>query len=90
MIQDGRDFVVMDGQKYGGELSSNEDLAFSPDGRRFAYVACDNGDWIVVCGDQRSERFDIVRDPVFRRHGKKVAFGARKGRELWWKVMEVK
>jgi len=44
----------------------------------------------VVVGDCIGDAFEQVGDPVFSPDGKKVAHGARKGRELWWKVMEVK
>jgi Tol biopolymer transport system component len=90
MTQDKKEFIVVDGRKYGGEYDSNEGLAFSPDGKRFAYVGFQGGCAYVVCGDQRSEPFDIVRNPVFSPDGRKLAYSARKGRELWWKVMELK
>jgi hypothetical protein len=61
-------------------------LAFSPDAQSIAYT-----DWSQIhIGEQKSDRFDWAGPPVFSPDGKKVAFGARKGRELWWKVMEVK
>lgn len=40
--------------------------------------------------NQKSGAFDqVLTQPVFNADGTKVAFGARKGRELWWKVMDV-
>lgn len=90
MSQDDKWFVVVDGTKFGHEFSYSDGPAFSPDGRRFAFVAEKGGEGFIVCGDQRSESFDVVRSPVFSPDGKKIAFGAKKGNELWWKVMEVK
>ena len=44
----------------------------------------------VIVGQKRSEPFDrIVTDPVFSPDSSKVAFGALKDRELWWKVISV-
>jgi hypothetical protein len=40
-----------------------------------------------VCGDKRSETFDEIGEPHFAADGLRIAFGARKGRELWWKVL---
>lgn len=50
---------------------------------------------VVVVGDQKSEEFDEVYALPFGRlnfnsGGSKVAFGARKGNDIWWKVMDVK
>lgn len=60
-------------------------LTFSPDGKTIAYTK-----WTEVrVGDKKSDRFDWTGPPVFSADGTKIAFGARKGRELWWKVMEV-
>jgi hypothetical protein len=45
----------------------------------------------MVVADNKGEEFDDwYSAPFFSADGKKVAFGARKGRELWWKVREVK
>ncbi len=46
--------------------------------------------FVVIDGNKKKiEAFDWVGRPVFSPDGKKVAFGARKGRELWWKVIKV-
>lgn len=73
-------------------------VRFAPDGRSVAYaVARGDKRWIVVgekpfdpAQGRKGEEFDEVGPPVFSPGGTKVAFGARKGRELWWKVMAVK
>ena len=57
---------------------------------KIAYAAKSNGKWFVVAGDAKSDEFDFAWDPSFSPDGKKVAFGARKGAELWWKVLDVK
>lgn len=57
---------------------------------KIAYAAKAGGRWFVVAGAARSEEFDFVWDPVFSADGTKIAFGARKGAELWWKVLEVR
>jgi Tol biopolymer transport system component len=45
--------------------------------------------WFVVVGDRKLGPFDQVWDPKFSPDGKKVAFGALKGRDLWWRVVDV-
>lgn len=68
-----------------------EDLAWHGfHGKRLAFVAAKDGKYFVQVGDWKSPEFDyIVRPPRFSSDGKKVAFGASVGRELWWKVLEV-
>ena len=48
------------------------------------------GDKVVVVGELKLGEFDNVWDIRFSADGKKVAFGARIGRQLWWKVADVK
>lgn len=43
-----------------------------------------------MIGDKKGEGFDHVSNLVFSPDGSKLAFGAVKGRELWWKVMDMK
>jgi len=44
-----------------------------------------------VAGDTQSEEFDeIVSGPVWSPDGKRVAFVAKLGAELWSKVLELK
>jgi hypothetical protein len=43
----------------------------------------------VVVGDKESELFDEVWSPRFSPDGLNVVFGARVGRQLWWKVMPI-
>jgi WD40-like Beta Propeller Repeat len=50
---------------------------------------------VVVVGDQKSEEFDEIYNVPFGRlsfnsSGSRVAFGARKGNDIWWKVVDVK
>jgi hypothetical protein len=68
-------------------------VTWSPDGKRLAFLAKGADGWRVVCADAKGERksdaFDELGPPRFHSGGKHLAFGARKGRELWWKVMEL-
>ena len=69
-------------------------------GRRGVCDDADVASILIVDDDQRfrgiarrlleSEGFDVVGPPQFSPDGRRVAFSAVKGRELWWKVMEVK
>ena len=75
--------------------------AVSPNGRFIAYPAMRSGKWVLVTGavehnesenrplvaSRNSEDFDDVGSPVFSADSRKVAFPARKGRELIWKVI---
>jgi len=66
-------------------------LTLSPDGKAAAYVSVEpGGKWRLIAGTSKSEPFDLVSEAFFSPDGRKVAFGALKGRELWWKVIEVK
>jgi hypothetical protein len=65
---------------------------FSTGGKHVAYVAWSKrgGDYVGV-DDQEGEFCDrIYTPPVFSADGRKVAYGALKGREFWWKVLNVK
>ncbi len=53
------------------------------------YTALNGGKWFIVADGQRLELdVDLVATPLM--DGTKIAFGARKGSELWWKVVSVK
>lgn len=83
-------WVVFDGEKFGEEFEfASFSVVFSPTGKVVAHAAKVDGKWCIVAGKKKSPLFDSVGTPQFSRDGRKIAFGARKGRELWWKVMEV-
>ncbi len=56
-----------------------------------AYAALNGGRWFVVAAGKKTELdVDLVATPLtFSSDGRKIAFGARKGLELWWKVVRV-
>ncbi len=62
---------------------------FHPGGGVVAYAADDGGRQYVVVGDRKVEVIGRESDPVFSRDGRKVGYGARIGREIWWKVLDV-
>jgi len=68
-------------------------LAISPDGSKTACKSADVGfnsvKWQIEVSNYLGPKFDDVGRPIFSNDGSKVAYWARKGRELWWKVMEV-
>ncbi len=83
--------LVVDGKR-GEEFDgvTSDEASMNPDGSVVAYPAREGEKMLVVVGKNRSELFDQVGPPELSSDGKKVSFGARKGRELWWKVMEVR
>lgn len=62
---------------------------FSPDGKTFAYAADDGYDQSLVVRRRRIPVAGRITDPVFSPDGRRVGYGARIGRELWWKVVPV-
>ncbi len=74
-----------------GDLIFPMDAVYSPDGKAFAcpLVILKDKKAYVLVGKQRGEPFDHIGRIVFSADGKKVAHGALKGRELWWKVRSV-
>ena len=85
--------LVTNGRKEKVEFANISSLTFSPNGSVIAYLGFSDGykKCQVVAGSRHSSKFDVVltQHPIFSPDGKRVAFGARKGRELWWKVMDV-
>lgn len=89
-IMRNKKWVVFDGEKLGEEFeTTGRVLEFSPDGRRVAYTAKINGKWHLIAGSRRSGSMDRIEAFRFSQDGRKVAFGALLGRELWWKVLTV-
>ena len=96
-------YVVV-GEKWGERFDeiAYRSLVFSPDGKTIAYSAyggtSSQRKMVVIVGNKRSEAFDgigaagipAVPRLSFSADGRKVAFGAFMGREIWWKVIEVK
>lgn len=83
------DRLVMDGKVREEALGSMESYALSPDGKAVALKMITASGVQVVIGKQKSETYQLVYDLNFSPDGRKLAFCARKGREIWWKVMKV-
>jgi Tol biopolymer transport system component len=85
-------YVVLEKKRWEVHGAINwHPLVVSPDGTRVAYAAStEKGEYVGV-GDQEGELCDtIFTPPIFSADGKKIAYGALKGREFWWKVLPVK
>jgi hypothetical protein len=63
-------------------------LTRSPKSSALLYRAKQGEEWFVVMGDRKIGPFDYVWRPRFSADGRKAMFGARKGGELWWKVVD--
>ena len=80
--------VVVDGK--AGESFSTVGLpVVSPDGKSVIYAADEGERQYIVIGDTKVEVSGRASDPVFSRDGRKVGYGARIGREIWWKVLDL-
>lgn len=81
--------VVIDGVE-GEEFLDVKNVRWSPTGDAVFCEAETEKGWVAVFGKNASEPLDHVAAPVFSADGKRAAFGARLGRELWWKVLDLK
>ena len=64
--------------------------SWSPDSAKLAHAAQKDGKWYMVVAYRRGEAYDEVLTPPFwSPDGKMVAFGARKGPDLLWRVTTV-
>jgi 4-hydroxybenzoate polyprenyltransferase len=87
-----RVFAVVNGQR-SESFHSIEGLTISPDGRHVAYVVTNEaGSERVALDGTPGETTDWIASDtlIFSPDSRKLAYGARKGRELWWKVIDVK
>lgn len=85
----GRYVIVLDGKTVQETTDMPIKMEFSPDGRNLVYILVGDEDKCLGINGKESVRFDDVRTYLFSPDGKKVAFGARAGNELWWKVQSL-
>lgn len=80
--------VVNDGKAESFDAVS--DPVWSPLGNKIAFSASKDGKWYMVVHYRRQEAFDaVLTPPNFSLDGTKVAFGARKGPDMIWRVVPV-
>jgi Tol biopolymer transport system component len=90
----GKGLIILDG-KEGQLYDAVSRPVFSPDGSRLLYQAAKEGKWVTILADEegrliREYPFDgVIKPPVFSPDGKSIVLGARKGRDLWWKVVSI-
>jgi Tol biopolymer transport system component len=65
-------------------------MRMSPDGKVFALRMSGKDGMQVRIGAQNSDFYQIVDDLIMSPDGRKVAFCARRGSEISWKVLEAK
>ena len=84
-----RKYLVLGG-KPTLKFSLIDRISFGPDDKTVAYRAGHYGKQFVIAGETRSQEFDdIVSGPVWSPDGKKIAFTARNGLELWSRVLDL-
>lgn len=96
----GKSVVFTDGQpsKEYERVDSLHSIAFSPDGRRIAYVAYGRNQEMLVLDGLEGPPYDEIghepsgspsrRDIVFSTDGQRVAYAARKGEKQWTAVID--
>jgi roadblock/LC7 domain-containing protein len=60
-------------------------VQFSPDGRGVSYAARKGRKWVAVTGNQKSDEFDELKNPVLSADGTAVAYAARSGQK--WSIV---
>lgn len=86
---EGECWLMVDDTKVAGPFLRALDPTWSADSQSVACRAQVADGWVVAVGEDRSEVFDEISMPVFHPDGSKVAFGARKGREIHWQVLSL-
>jgi hypothetical protein len=83
-------FLVVDGREFPA-CDFVQGFDFRPDGGAVVWLGESLNRYRLHVGGWKSPEFDyIVRPLRFSKDGKKVAFGAAIGRDLWWMVLEIK
>jgi len=85
----GRFFLLIDGEQASRDYLNASEPVWDAKSSQVAFRAKDDAGWRVVVGDKVSDAYDLVTAPRFDATGKKVGFGALKGSEVWWQVMEL-
>ncbi len=86
----GECFLLVDDKQVGQACRRAIGPVWSPQGEVVAYRAEYEDGWKIVVGEQASEIYDELTAPVFSPDGRHVGFGARSGRDIWWKVLTVR
>jgi len=63
---------------------------FSPDCTTVACAVKTGKKWRMIIGDRKGPECDDIYTGTFSADGLRFAYGARIGREFWWKVMDLK
>jgi WD40 repeat protein len=87
--KDSRDYLVI-GRRRAFECATLWKYLFTPSGVLVIAADVETGKGVIRVGDKTHGPYDASCDAVhLSPDGKKVAFGATAGRELWWKVVPV-
>jgi len=86
---DGECHLYVDDQKSLGPFPRAVLPVWSADSKQLALRVQDDAGWKMVVGETVSESYEELGAPVFSADGSQLAFGARRGQEVWWKVLEL-
>lgn len=87
---DDRQYRVVVGQTKGKLYDQVGTPEFGGPEGTVVYQADKGSRSLVVVGDREFDAPGIVGEPVMTANGSQVGYGAKLGRELWWKVIELK
>ena len=93
--KDQKEIIVVDGKEYGvqnPELTPaflNANPIFSNDSKHFAYIAEYNQKQSIVLDGKRGKEYDQTYGPYFSPDNRYIAYGAKRGNELWWIVEDI-
>jgi Tol biopolymer transport system component len=81
-------FIVVKDDAKAEQFDAVGPPVWSPDSAKVAFAAKKEGKWYICIDHRRNETFDeILTRPHFSADSKSLAFGARKGQDIVWRVM---
>lgn len=80
--------LVVDGEPQGQTYLLASNPVWGPKSKQLAFRAESEDGWRIVVGESESEVYERVTAPLFHPSGRLVGFGALRGKEVHWVVLE--